>query len=212
MKKMAKEGVLYIILPAVGAAVFYALGLGWAGVPLILLCLVFAYFFRDPERIPPTDEGVFVSAADGEVMSVEELPHPDFGGRWKRVSVFMSPLNVHVNRAPDDAKLIKLEYRKGSFLPAYKPESIKNNKAIMLFENRRGENFIVELIAGVLARRVKCYIKEGDGVRRGERIGIIMLGSRVDLYIPPHYSLLVKKGDRVYAGKTIIAREASNEN
>ncbi len=209
---MAREGVLYIILPAAGAAVFFALGLGWAGVPLILLCLAFAYFFRDPERIPPPGEGIFVSAADGEVMSVDELSHPDFGGKWKRVSVFMSPLNVHVNRCPDDAKLLKLDYRKGSFLPAYRPDSIRNNKAVMLFKNWKGENFIVELIAGVLARRVKCYIKEGDGVRRGERIGIIMLGSRVDLYIPPRYSLLVKKGDRVYAGKTIIAREATDEN
>ena len=212
MKKMAKEGILYIILPAAGAALFFALGLELAGIPLLLLCLAFAYFFRDPERIPPADDGIFVSAADGEVMSVEELPHPDLGGRWKRVSVFMSPLNVHVNRAPDDAKLLKLDYRKGSFLPAYRTDSVKNNKAVMVFKNRKGENFIVELIAGVLARRVKCYIKEGDGVRRGERIGIIMLGSRVDLYIPPRYSLLVKKGDRVYAGKTIIAREASDEN
>lgn len=204
---MAKEGIPFVTLPFIGAVLIFSV-FKWLipALVLLILALFFLYFFRDPERTPPEKPDLVVSPADGEVMSVEKLTNPNAQQTFQRISVFMSPLNVHVNRAPMDGKLKSLRYIKGGFLPAYKPESINNNKAILYFERDGGEKFIVEMIAGVLARRVKCYLKEGQQVHRGERIGIIMFGSRVDLYLPLKYKITVKKGDKVYAGLTPVAR------
>ncbi len=205
---MAKEGIPFVSIPfIIGVGIFLIFKSLVFPFILSLFALFFLYFFRDPERIPPNQPDLVVSPADGEVMSIEKVIRPDTKQTYQRISVFMSPLNVHVNRAPLEGKLDKLQYVKGSFLPAYKPESIKNNKAILFFERDNGEKFIVEMIAGVLARRVKCYLREGQKVPKGERIGIIMFGSRVDLYLPLKYKITVKKGDKVYAGLTPVARQ-----
>lgn len=155
-----------------------------------IITVFFLFFFRDPER--EIEEGV-VAPADGKILSVEK----------NNVSTFMNLHNVHVNRAPFDGKIISVEHISGRHLPAYKKESDLNEKVVIKMDTEIGRIKIVQ-IAGVFARRIVPYIKKGDVVRKGQRIGIIRFGSRVDLYLPKNIEITVKKGENVLAGKTSI--------
>ena len=157
------------------------------------------WFFRDPER-QATSEGLLASA-DGVVQSIDAWPD----GRT-RVATFMSPLNVHVNRAPADGSVISVTHRPGGFLPAFNKDSDRNERMVWLFDTELGELEVVQ-IAGAMARRIVPYLAVGDKIERGRRIGLIRFGSRVDVYLPPGIEPAVSVGDKTVAGVTRLDRK-----
>jgi phosphatidylserine decarboxylase len=164
-----------------------------------------AFFFRDPERKIPEGEGLFVSPADGKVILIKDVYEKDYlKSDSREISIFMSPLDVHVNRAPCDGKVTIVKYTHGRFIAAYKDESsIKNENIVMVLEGKQGR-VLVRQVAGFLARRTVCRAKVGDMLRRGERYGIIKFGSRLDVYLPKGTKIVVKLGEKVKAGETVI--------
>jgi phosphatidylserine decarboxylase len=205
---IAAEGVT--MASAVLAAGVLALVLGWpgAGTVAILCGLAIAAFFRDPERSPAVaSERLVLSGADGTVSDVAEMPLPDgaTGERYHRVSVFMSPLNVHVNRAPVGGEIISVRHMVGAFHAAFRDYASEHNERnLIVMSDARGRQHAMVQIAGYLARRIVCRLHPHDTVRCGERIGLIMFGSRVDHFIPPDYRVVVKLGEKVRAGESII--------
>ncbi len=173
----------------------------------ILLTFFVSYFFRDPERAVPPDPNLIVSAADGLVVGVEEMDEPDFQlGRMRRIAVFLSVFDVHVNRAPFDAQVTKTKYKEGEFLDVRHPESsIRNEYLAWRMESPRGP-LAVRQIAGLIARRIVAWSGENKAVTRGERIGMIRFGSRTEVFVPLECTVLVKPGDRVEGAATPIAR------
>lgn len=181
--------------------------LAWLGLLFTLLCL---FFFRDPERVPPGRLGPLVAPADGRVTSVTPaVPPAELGlgavPRW-RVSTFLSVLNVHVNRVPADGIVTRIAYRHGSFMNAGLDKASKSNErnafALRLAD---GREIAVVQIAGLIARRIVCDLREGDPVRTGQRFGIIRFGSRADLYLPEGVRPLVAVGQTMVGGETVIA-------
>lgn len=167
-------------------------------VPLLALALVMLNFFRDPERVPG-GEGI-LAPADGVVQSIDEWED----GRT-RVATFMNPFNVHVNRAPLAGRVASVTHIPGGFVPAFHKESERNERVVWLFETEAGELEVVQ-IAGTVARRIVPYLGAGAKVAKGDRIGIIRLGSRVDVYLPAGVLPAVAVGDKMVAGETILAR------
>jgi phosphatidylserine decarboxylase len=166
----------------------------------------FAYFFRDPDRVIPTDDGLVVSPADGRVM----IAGPSDGrwsppGDWLQVTIFLSPMDVHMNRTPVDGQITRIEYRAGKFLPAYK-EDASQNELNEIWIDHHGQTVVVRQVVGLLARRIVCRVTEGQSLARGERIGLMKFGSRMDVFLPPHAELLVGVGESVVAGQTVLAR------
>jgi len=197
---MVKEGLPFVLVPAVAALLLGALQL-WIAVPIFVLIAIFmAFFFRDPHRNVPNQPGIIVSAADGRVTRVEET---DEG---KIVSVFLSPLDVHINRSPIGGTIRNLDYVEGKKMPAMNENaSYENERNSLTIEN---EDVVVVCtqIAGVLARRIVCWNRAGDTLQRGEKFGLIKFGSRTDLLMPRSAEILVSVGDRVKGGESIIAR------
>jgi phosphatidylserine decarboxylase len=197
---MVKEGLPFVIVPLVIALVFGFFYL-WVGVVLFVLLAAFmAFFFRDPRRRIPDGENIIVSAADGRVTRVEET---DEG---KLVSVFLSPLNVHINRSPITGKITRALYTQGKKIPATRNNaSFVNERNSLTIE---GEKMIVTCtqIAGIMARRIVCWKQAGDDLEIGEKFGLIKFSSRTDLLMPKNVEILVKIGDKVTGGETIIAR------
>lgn len=181
------------------------MAVGWAvaGVGLLAVAAAVAGFFRDPERVPPDAEGVVVSPADGKVVDVGDASDP--AGR--RLSIFLSPLDVHINRAPMNGRVADVRYQTGHFLAAYKGKASDENErnAIELVDDE-GRTLRIVQIAGFLARRIVCHVGRGDALKRGERFGLIMFGSRVDLHLPREAAVEVVAGQRVRGGETIVAR------
>jgi phosphatidylserine decarboxylase len=173
-----------------------------------MVCITFfmAYFFRDPDRTVPEGRGLFVSPADGKVILVKDVYEKDYlQADAKEISIFMSPLNVHVNRAPCDGKVTQVKHTPGQFMAAYKDDaSLKNENIVMALEGGQGR-VLVRQVAGFVARRAVCRVKPGDLLKRGERYGMIKFGSRLDVYLPKDAQILVKPGDKVLAGETVIA-------
>lgn len=203
--KFAPEGYPFIVFFGLAtiAAGFFG-GRFYAMLPFILTVFMF-YFFRDPERYAPADKNVFVSPADGKVIvirDVHESKHLD--ADVKEISIFMSPMNVHVNRAPCDGRVKTVKHNEGRFCAAYKDEaSVCNENIEMILETEYGD-VLVRQVAGFVARRAVCRKKEGDIVKRGERYGVIKFSSRLDVYIPGSAKIRVTLGDTVKAGETII--------
>jgi phosphatidylserine decarboxylase len=181
-------------------------------VPLVLVWLEIIYFFRDPERVIPEAADALVSPADGTVTNVEEVEEPDFaGGRALRVSIFLSIFNVHVNRLPRSGKITQVRYFPGAFLDARDPASAVRNEQLWIdMVENNGRPLRVKQISGAIARRIVCWLKEGDVVCKGERLGMIKLGSRTDLLIPLGQArdVCVKVGDKVGGGSTVLIRLA----
>jgi phosphatidylserine decarboxylase len=207
--KFAREGYLPAAVPAVTGLVL-APFFGWifGGSMLVLAALVLA-FFRDPERVAPADPGAIVSPADGRVLAIErkENGHRLVRSPMQRISIFMSPLDVHINRAPAGGIVREIHYHPGQFRAAYADEASDVNESnAVLVEGEAGARMVVVQIAGWLARRIVCRAHVGDRIDRGERFGLIMFGSRVDLYLPPDVSICVQSGDRVSAGSSVVAR------
>lgn len=193
-----KEGILFYGLSFALFIIFLFLNYFFAFL-FLTLTLFFLYFFRDPERKIP-QEGLS-SPADGRVIEIEEKESE------MKVSIFMSPFNVHVNRAPISGKITKIEYKRGKKYPADSEKSSELNESNTFYIENEKYNIRVKQIAGILARRIVSFKKEGDFIQKGERIGLIKFGSRVEVFLPKSFNLLISKGDKVYAGSTIIAKE-----
>ena len=200
---MVKEGYWYGLPLVLMAGGLLGLKLYIPALVAVVLAALVLNFFRDPERLIPSDSACLVSPADGRTQEVVE---EEFGGkRWQRVSIFMSPLDVHVNRSPLEGAIAAVEYRKGSFHPAMRPEvSLENEQNVVTIRGER-TTIVVRQIAGLLARRIVFWKRKGDTVRRGERFGLIKFGSRVDVLLEPGIRILVKPGDRVRAGSSVLA-------
>jgi len=207
-KLIAAPGPRFILPMAAVALLGLFLNSTW----LALLGLVgagfFAYFFRDPERLIPQEQDLIVSPADGKVVLVDEVREDKFLGRpAKRVGIFMNVLDVHVNRAPVAGTVVVTNHQAGRFKVASRPDAGQvNEQQATLLEAEEGRQVLVVQIAGLLARRIIPYVSPGQKLARGERLGMICFGSRVDLYLPPEAELLVKVGDRVQAGSSVLAR------
>jgi phosphatidylserine decarboxylase len=206
--RIAGEGVAICAAAFVPGVLMLALGWHWAGAALVAVGAACAAFFRDPERSPAAaSESVILSGADGTVSDIAEaeLPGAAADERYQRVSVFMSPLNVHVNRAPVEGEVVSVRHTPGDFHAAFRDyASERNERNLIVFADRQGRRHGMMQIAGYLARRIVCRVGPRDTVRSGERIGLIMFGSRVDHFLPPGYRPLVKIGDRVRAGESVI--------
>jgi phosphatidylserine decarboxylase len=177
--------------------------------PFLLLGGFFAYFFRDPDRTVPQDPDAVVSPADGRVM----IAGPSDGrwappGTWKQVTIFLSPMDVHINRSPVAGVITRIDYRPGTFLPAYNQAS-NDNELNEIWLDHDGRTVVVRQVVGILARRIVCRVRAGETVARGERIGLMKFGSRMDVFLPSEAELLVPVGARVVGGETILARFGS---
>jgi phosphatidylserine decarboxylase len=198
-------------LPFILGALALALAAGWFfgrvwSVPFLVLAAFFAFFFRDPNRTVPRDPGLVVSPADGRVMVAGGPPQEGAPpGEWQVITIFLSPLDVHVNRTPVEGTVTRVEYHPGRFLPAYRAEAGALNEWTEVWFERNGQPVVCRQIVGILARRIVCRLKPGQTVERGERFGIMKFGSRIDLFLPPGARVLVKAGDRVVGGETPVA-------
>ena len=196
---MVKEGFPFVIVPAILALIFGSLQLWILAAAFVLLALFMAYFFRDPFRTVPDDENIIVSAADGRVTRVDTLES------GKLVSVFLSPLDVHINRAPISGKITKVEYVKGKKIPATSDQASLVNERNSITITGEKLTVVCTQIAGILARRIVCWNKEGDELEIGQKYGLIKFSSRTDLLMPSEVEVRVSVGDRVVGGETIIA-------
>jgi phosphatidylserine decarboxylase len=180
----------------------------WLALLGLLTAGFFAYFFRDPERAIPQEPGLVISPADGRVVFVDEVREDRFLGRTaQRVAIFMNVFDVHVNRSPLAGTVVTSVHRPGGYLPANRGAAAQvYEQQATLLEGEGGLRVLVVQIAGLLARRIISYVRPGQHLGRGERLGLICFGSRVDLYLPPEAEILVKVGDRVQAGSSIITR------
>lgn len=197
---MAKEGLPYVIVPSIIALLLAGLGFWIAAFVFVFLAAFMAFFFRDPHRVPPEGEGLIVSAADGKVTRIEETES------GKVVSVFLSPIDVHINRSPIAGRVEKIEYVKGKKKPATGNNASLVNERNSLTITDGDLTVVCTQIAGILARRIVCWSKEGDELARGERFGLIKFSSRTDLLMPKNVEIAVSIGDHVVGGETVIAR------
>lgn len=197
---MVATGIYYALgLAAAGSALGWGLH-PWAGAPFFVLAAFCLWFFRDPERAIPAGP-VAVSPADGKVVLVKRKPEAS------QVCIFLNVFDVHVNRTPIAGKVVQVEYKPGKFLVASKPEASYENEMNTLTVEGEGSTVTFSQIAGLIARRIVCYRKPGDFVTRGERIGLIKFGSRVDVHFGPEWDIEVREGQRVSAGSSILARK-----
>ena len=189
-------------------ALIAALYSGWLfAAPFILLGAFFAFFFRDPERVSPDQAHAVLSPADGVVKFVGPAePGVPPAGEWLQVSIFLSPMDVHVNRIPAAGTVTKVSYTPGKFLPAYRHEAAAvNERSEVWIDRGNGEMIVARQVVGILARRVVCRATVGQQVRAGERFGIMKFGSRMDVFLPTTATIAVHAGDAVRGGETVIA-------
>lgn len=209
IKPMHPEGIKFVATFAVVTFGLFLLSsiLGWIGVGLTIWCY---YFFRDPERVTPTRPGLIVSPADGVVSLIEPAVPPSELGMadepLTRVSVFMNVFNCHVNRSPVAGEIMSVAYRPGKFFNASLDKaSVDNERNGLCLRLADGRQLAVVQIAGLVARRIVCFVKPGTQLQAGERFGLIRFGSRLDVYLPPGTSPLVSIGQTMVAGETVIA-------
>jgi phosphatidylserine decarboxylase len=186
--------------------VLVAVGYPLIGVPFGVAAVVFALFFRDPDRCVPDLPGAVLAPADGRVL-VAGPAEPAIAppGAWQQVSIFLSLADVHVNRIPVSGRLVRVDYKRGEFLPAYRSEAAGRNERNELWIDRAGEMVVCRQVVGILVRRVVCRLGAGTDVRAGDRFGIMKFGSRIDLFLPTRADLSVRSGDRVRGGETVVA-------
>ncbi len=203
--RIDRAGFPFIAAALVPAAFLVAARRYALAAPLAAIGGFMAYFFRDPERRIPPDPDVVVSPADGRVM----IAGPSDGrwsppGAWKQVTIFLSPLDVHINRTPVSGQITRVDYRPGKFLPAYN-EGSNANELNEVWVDHNGRPVVFRQVVGILARRIVCRVREGQVLERGERVGLMRFGSRMDVFMPDDASLHVHVGDRVIGGETILA-------
>jgi len=208
--KIDRAGFPFIAATVVPAALLLAMRRYALAAPLAALGGFMAYFFRDPERQVPQTSGLVVSPADGRVMRAG----PSDGrwappGSWKQITIFLSPMDVHINRAPVAGRVTRVDYRPGKFLPAYK-ESSNENELNEVWIDHDGRSVVFRQVVGMLARRIVCRVEEGQVLERGQRIGLMKFGSRMDVFLPTDAALLVAVGDQVVGGETVLATLGSD--
>jgi phosphatidylserine decarboxylase len=201
-------------LPFIGGALFLALisgaAVGWPlAIPFVVLALFFTFFFRDPDRISPADPHAVLAPADGRVLiagpAVADAAPAPGAEAWKQISIFLSPMDVHVNRIPASGRVTKVAYLPGRFLPAYRHEAGGTNERSEVWIDHGGQTVVARQVVGMLARRVVCRASVGDEVRAGDRFGIMKFGSRMDIFLPPTATITVEVGQLVRGGETVIA-------
>jgi phosphatidylserine decarboxylase len=201
--RIVKESIPYIVVPVVLAAAAAAVGFWYIAGFLFLLALFMAFFFRDPKRVPPSDPNVVVSPADGRVTRIGPAAQD---ADATVVSIFLSPLDVHINRSPIAGRIVDVIYSPGKFLMATNEKaSLVNEQNALTIEGER-ITIVCKQIAGILARRVVCWKTKGDNLTLGERFGMIKFSSRTDVLLPPSVTIIVKEGQRVRGGTTVIGR------
>ena len=200
---VAAEGWPFILPPAAAACIMAAMGWVGAAAGFAVLALAFLAFFRDPDRTAPDLPGAVLAPADGRVMVITEALDP-WVGPAVRVSIFLSPLDVHVNRAPVGGLVKNVEYVAGRFLAAYRPEASEQNERCAVSLDGDRARVTVTQISGVLARRIVCRVRPGDTLRAGQRYGLIRFGSRTDLVLPRGTELRVRVGERVRGGESVM--------
>ncbi len=203
---IARQGYPFIAIGFFGVALFFWLDftVGWGF--FILITLFVISFFRDPERHSPQGEKALLAPADGRVLLIEEKEMAPFStGRTIKISIFMSVFNCHVNRIPGNGSIEKVFYRAGTFFSANQDRaSAQNEQNALLLRTPDGQEIDIVQVAGLIARRIVCWVKPGETIKRGERFGMIRFGSRVDLYLPTSTRIRIQRGDKVKAGLTII--------
>ncbi len=198
-------------LPFIAGAVLLAVVAGVAvawplAVPFAVLAAFFAFFFRDPDRSPPTDRDVVVSPADGRVLVAgPAVAAAAPSGAWLQISIFLSPIDVHVNRIPASGRVTKVSLTPGRFLPAYRHDAATVNERSEIWIDHGGLPIVARQIVGILARRVVCRVQPGAEVRAGDRYGIMKFGSRMDVFLPTTAEITVQVGQLVRGGETVIA-------
>jgi len=201
---MVRDGIPYVVVPLVLAVFPIFLGYWGPAIPLVLVAAFMAYFFRDPERMVPNEPGIVVAPADGLVTIVrlaDGQVNPE-----SLVSIFLSPLDVHINRSPIGGVINEISYKKGKYLMATKAESRLLNEQNTLTIQGDGLTVRCTQIAGILARRIVCWKQTGDSIKCGERFGMIKFSSRTDVMLPPNVDVVVSEGMRVRGGVTIVGR------
>jgi phosphatidylserine decarboxylase len=197
--------------PFIGGALFLALAsaaaVGWGlAIPLAALAVFFAFFFRDPHRTSPGDGDLVLSPADGRVLVAgAAIADAAPAGAWQQVSIFLSPMDVHVNRIPASGRVTRVTYTPGRFLPAYRSDAATANERSEVWIDHGGQTVVARQIVGILARRVVCRVKSGANVRAGDRFGIMKFGSRMDVFVPINATIKVSVGQVVRGGETVIA-------
>jgi len=208
--KIDRAGFPFIAATVVPAALLVAMRRYALAAPLAALGGFMAFFFRDPERQVPQTSGLVVSPADGRVMTAG----PSDGrwappGSWKQITIFLSPMDVHINRTPVAGRVTRVDYRPGKFLPAYKASS-NENELNEVWIDHDGRSVVFRQVVGILARRIVCRVEEGQVLERGQRIGLMKFGSRMDVFLPTDAALLVAVGDQVVGGETVLATLGSD--
>jgi phosphatidylserine decarboxylase len=201
-------------LPFIGGALLLALVSGavvaWVlAIPFVVLGVLFAFFFRDPERVYPGDVAatdLVLSPADGRVkVAGPAVPEAAPPGEWKQISIFLSPMDVHVNRIPASGRVTRVTYTPGQFLPAYRHEAASANERSEIWIDHNGQPIVARQVVGMLARRVVCRVQIGAEVHAGDRFGIMKFGSRMDVFLPTTATIKVEVGQMVRGGETVIA-------
>lgn len=203
--RIAKEGLPFILSSLVLTLAFLAQGWWPLAGFFFLLAAAFTFFFRDPDRVPPPGEHLLVSPADGEVLGIDALPsHPDLAGPVNKVTIFLSLTDVHLVRSPLTATVVRADYHTGKFLPAYKPEAGAHNESNTLVLKAGAADIVMKMIVGVAARRIKTFVLPGQAVARGQKVGLMFFGSRVELTLPARVAIKAGLHDKVKAGETVI--------
>lgn len=203
---IARPGFIFIGIAVFTTILLAAIGFSFLAFISLLATLFVCFFFRDPDRVICDDEGAVSSPADGKVIFAEMTDdNPYFEGPCKKISIFMSVFNVHVNRIPFDGIIKDVQYTPGKFVNASLDKaSAENEKNALVIETEEGQKYAVVQVAGLVARRIVCGARIGDAVKRGTRFGLICFGSRLDIFLPPDATLNVKNGEKVQAGTTIL--------
>ncbi len=206
MLQFAKEGYPFILFFALVTIVSAVLRWNWVSVAALMLTLFMFFFFRDPDRITPEEDNAFISPADGKVILITKTKEDEVLKEEKlKISIFMSPLDVHVNRAPCDGVVKSVDHHPGKFYKAFTDDaSILNEHITMLLDCGQHGPVVVKQIAGAVARRAVCRVKPGDKLLRGQRYGMIKFSSRADIFLPLNTEVNVKLNDKVIAGESIL--------
>ncbi|MEA3333247.1 MAG: phosphatidylserine decarboxylase family protein [Pseudomonadota bacterium] len=205
--KIHPEGHRWVLGLGLATIIFFLIGWGWLWKLTLLLGIFVGSFFRNPDRYPPFREGTIVSPADGRILSVTQVDGPELSGiaECTKVSIFMSVFNVHVNRAPVAGRVLEIHYKPGKFFSANLDKAAEENERnLVVMEDEQGRRIAFVQIAGLIARRIVCFVEPEDTLEKGERFGLIRFGSRVDLYLPTSTEIDVSVGQHVKGGETII--------
>jgi phosphatidylserine decarboxylase len=212
---VAWEGIPFIIIGIGFTSILLIINWESLAIPLAVLTLLTIYFFRDPERTHITNEKAVLTPADGKIISIDKLNNGDnhFQDRAIKISIFMSIFNAHINRIPIRGKIAQLSYHPGKFFSANRDKaSLCNEHNIVTLETYNRKKIVFVQIAGLIARRISCWVNKGDYVETGQRFGLIRFGSRLEVYLPHDSTLIVEKGGKVKAGQTVIGYLSESEN